>query len=62
MSGQNNKTMTNIFTIGFAKKSACEFFTKLMDAGIKTVIDVRLNNVSQLILWLITTTLVCIVR
>ncbi|MFC1676810.1 DUF488 family protein [Planctomycetota bacterium] len=48
MSGQNNKTTTNIFTIGFAKKCACEFFTKLMDAGIKTVIDVRLNNASQL--------------
>ncbi len=48
MSGQNNKTKINIFTIGFAGKSACEFFTKLRDAGIKRVIDVRLNNVSQL--------------
>ncbi len=48
MSGQNNKTKINIFTIGFAGKSACEFFTKLMDAGIERVIDVRLNNVSQL--------------
>ncbi len=48
MSGQNNKTKVNIFTIGFAGKSACEFFTKLKDAGVKRVIDVRLNNVSQL--------------
>ncbi len=48
MSGQNNKTKINIFTIGFAGKSACEFFTKLRDAEIKRVIDVRLNNVSQL--------------
>jgi uncharacterized protein (DUF488 family) len=48
MSGQNNKIKVNIFTIGFAGKSACEFFTKLKDAGVKRVIDVRLNNVSQL--------------
>jgi uncharacterized protein (DUF488 family) len=48
MSGQNNKTKVKIFTIGFAGKSACEFFTKLRDAGIRRVIDVRLNNVSQL--------------
>ena len=37
-----------IFTIGFAQKSAREFLTLLMDAGVKTVVDVRLNNVSQL--------------
>jgi len=48
MSGQNNKKKINIFTIGFAGKSACEFFTKLKDAGVKRVIDIRLNNVSQL--------------
>ncbi|MCH7557384.1 MAG: hypothetical protein IIB56_07990 [Planctomycetes bacterium] len=48
MSGQNNKIKINIFTIGFAGKSDCEFFTKLKDAGVKRVIDVRLNNVSQL--------------
>jgi uncharacterized protein (DUF488 family) len=39
---------TTIFTIGFAKKSAREFFTILKEAGISTVIDIRLNNVSQL--------------
>ena len=39
---------TVIYTIGFAKKTASEFFTKLKDAGVKTVIDIRLNNKSQL--------------
>jgi uncharacterized protein (DUF488 family) len=38
----------NLFTIGFTKKSARRFFTKLKDAGVKRVLDVRLNNVSQL--------------
>jgi uncharacterized protein (DUF488 family) len=37
-----------IFTIGFAGKSAREFFEKLQNAGVKRLIDVRLNNVSQL--------------
>jgi len=37
-----------IFTIGFTKKSAEEFFTKLSRAGVKRLVDVRLNNVSQL--------------
>ncbi len=37
-----------IFTIGFTKKSAEEFFAKLAEAGVKRVVDVRLNNVSQL--------------
>jgi uncharacterized protein (DUF488 family) len=37
-----------IFTIGFTKKSAEEFFTKLRRAGVKRLVDVRLNNVSQL--------------
>lgn len=37
-----------IFTIGFAKKNAEEFFEKLRKAGVKRIIDVRLNNVSQL--------------
>ena len=40
--------MTKVFTIGFTKKSAQEFFSKLKDAGVKGVVDVRLNNVSQL--------------
>src|SRR5438132_8029085 len=37
-----------LFTIGFTKKSAETFFTRLKNAGVKRLIDVRLNNVSQL--------------
>jgi len=37
-----------LFTIGFAKKPAQRFFTMLSEAGVKRVIDIRLNNVSQL--------------
>ena len=37
-----------IFTIGFTKKSAETFFTRLKEAGVRRLIDVRLNNVSQL--------------
>lgn len=37
-----------LFTIGFTKKSAEQFFTKLKDAGVARVLDVRLNNSSQL--------------
>ena len=38
----------NIFTIGFTKKSAEDFFKKLLENNVKTVIDIRLNNTSQL--------------
>jgi uncharacterized protein (DUF488 family) len=37
-----------ILTIGFTKKSAETFFTRLKNAGVKRIVDVRLNNVSQL--------------
>jgi len=37
-----------VFTIGFTKKSAETFFARLKEAGVKRLIDVRLNNVSQL--------------
>jgi uncharacterized protein (DUF488 family) len=37
-----------IFTIGFTQTSAQHFFTRLRDAGVRTVVDVRLNNTSQL--------------
>jgi uncharacterized protein (DUF488 family) len=37
-----------IFTIGFTKKSAETFFSRLQNAGVKRLVDVRLNNVSQL--------------
>jgi len=37
-----------LFTIGFTKSSAESFFNRLKKAGVKKVVDVRLNNVSQL--------------
>lgn len=37
-----------VFTIGFTKKSAESFFEALKTAGVRRLIDVRLNNVSQL--------------
>jgi uncharacterized protein (DUF488 family) len=38
----------NIATIGFTQTSAEHFFERLVSAGVKKVIDVRLNNTSQL--------------
>jgi len=37
-----------ILTIGFTKTSAEGFFSRLKASGAKRVVDVRLNNVSQL--------------
>ena len=37
-----------IFTVGFTKKTARDFFALLRDNQIKKVVDIRLNNVSQL--------------
>jgi len=37
-----------IFTIGFTKTTAQNFFDRLKKSGAKKIIDVRLNNVSQL--------------
>ena len=37
-----------IYSIGFTKKSAGEFFGALKAAGIERLLDVRLNNTSQL--------------
>lgn len=37
-----------LYTIGFTKKSAQTFFETLSENKIKTLIDVRLNNKSQL--------------
>jgi uncharacterized protein (DUF488 family) len=39
---------SQLFTIGFTKKNAETFFDKLRNAGVKRLIDIRLNNVSQL--------------
>ena len=37
-----------IYTTGFTKKSAARFFGSLRSAGIQHLVDVRLNNSSQL--------------
>ena len=37
-----------LFTIGFTRKSARRFFALLRESGAKRIVDVRLNNVSQL--------------
>ena len=37
-----------IYTIGFGRKTARDFFDALKDAGIRRLVDVRLNNSSQL--------------
>lgn len=37
-----------LYTIGFTKKSASEFFGLLRESGAERLVDVRLNNVSQL--------------
>ncbi|MGD1912465.1 MAG: DUF488 family protein [Rivularia sp. (in: cyanobacteria)] len=42
-----NKSI-NLYTIGFTKKTAQQFFETLVNSGVKRVIDTRLNNVSQL--------------
>lgn len=40
--------MENIYTIGFTQKKAKTFFELIKKNGVQKVIDVRLNNVSQL--------------
>ncbi len=37
-----------IFTIGFTKTTAESFFERLQRAGVRKLVDVRLNNISQL--------------
>jgi uncharacterized protein (DUF488 family) len=37
-----------VYTTGFTKKTAAQFFGSLKQAGIKRLVDVRLNNSSQL--------------
>jgi uncharacterized protein (DUF488 family) len=37
-----------IFTIGFTKKSAEKFIKMLKSSGVKRIVDIRLNNMSQL--------------
>jgi len=40
--------LKKIFTIGFTKKTAEEFFGLLKKNNVACVVDVRLNNTSQL--------------
>ncbi|MBA7568718.1 hypothetical protein ES708_10452 [subsurface metagenome] len=40
--------MSRLLTIGFTKKSAEEFFEKLKKNGVKRLVDIRINNTSQL--------------
>lgn len=42
------KAEIQLFTIGFTKKTAQQFFEILIKAGVETLIDARLNNSSQL--------------
>src|SRR5919202_2648321 len=42
------KNSISLYTIGFTKKSAQQFFDTLIKAGVRRVVDTRLNNVSQL--------------
>lgn len=37
-----------VYSIGFTKKSAAEFFEALKRAGVRRLLDIRLNNTSQL--------------
>lgn len=41
-------TPTKLFTIGFTERTAESFFGALKRAGVARLVDVRLNNVSQL--------------
>lgn len=40
--------MNIIYTIGFTKKTLKDFVTRLRNAGVQRVVDIRLNNSSQL--------------
>jgi uncharacterized protein (DUF488 family) len=40
--------MNKIYTIGFTKKTLEDFITRLKKAGVQRVVDIRLNDSSQL--------------
>jgi uncharacterized protein (DUF488 family) len=40
--------MIKLYTIGFTKKPAEKFFNLIREAGVKKIVDTRINNVSQL--------------
>ncbi|MCC7372163.1 MAG: DUF488 domain-containing protein [Chloroflexi bacterium] len=39
---------TTLYTIGFTKSSAAHFFGRLVSAGVKQLVDIRLHNTSTL--------------
>jgi uncharacterized protein (DUF488 family) len=43
--------MIKLYTIGFTGKSAEKFFSLLKTVGVKRIVDIRLNNKSQLAGW-----------
>ncbi|MGA2796645.1 MAG: DUF488 domain-containing protein [Thermoguttaceae bacterium] len=45
---RNPTPSITLFTVGFAGKSAKEFFETLKKSGVRRLVDIRLNNVSQL--------------
>jgi uncharacterized protein (DUF488 family) len=45
---REERAEVKILTIGFTQKSAETFFTSLRQARVRRLVDVRLNNVSQL--------------
>ncbi|WP_429334585.1 DUF488 family protein [Paraburkholderia sp. 35.1] len=45
---KRDKSSVQVASIGFTGKSAQKFFGLLKDAHVRTVLDVRLNNTSQL--------------
>ena len=45
---QKGRQRMKLYTIGFTRKSARDFFETLRSAGVARIVDVRLNNVSQL--------------
>lgn len=48
MTQMNTDIACNIFTIGFTKKNAENFFGLIKNNNIKLLVDIRLNNQSQL--------------
>lgn len=44
----SDQSAINVSTIGFTKTNAEGFFERLLKAGVKKVVDVRLHNTSQL--------------
>ena len=45
---KTNSDMITLYTIGFTKKNAKKFFELLKNARVKKLIDIRINNSSQL--------------